>query len=62
MATINPTNLLLASVPVPSFAAQALLTQELRDIHALRANEHAQLALLDELYVALENRAFARRL
>ena len=62
MATINPTNLLLASVPVPSFAAQALLAQELRDIHALKANERAQLALLDELYVTLENRAFTQRL
>ena len=62
MATINPTNLLLASVPVPSFAAQALLAQELRDIHALKANELAQLALLDELYVTLESRAFTRRL
>ena len=62
MATINPANLLLASVPVPSFAAQALLAHEFGDIHALKANEHAQLALLDELYVALQNRAFNGRL
>ena len=62
MTTINPINLLLASVPIPSFAAQSLLTQELRDMHALKANEVAQLALLDELYVTLENRAFTQRL
>ena len=62
LATINPTNLLLVSVPLPSFAAQALFAQQLRDIASVKANELAQLARLDELYAALQNRAFSGRL
>jgi type I restriction enzyme S subunit len=62
LGTINPTNLLLVSVPLPSFDAQALFAQQLRDIASVKANELAQLARLDELYAALQNRAFSGRL
>ena len=62
LATINPTNLLLASMPLPSFGAQTLFAQQLRDIQAVKANELAQLARQDELYAALQNRAFTGRL
>ena len=62
MATINPTNLLLVSVPVPSSEGQSLFAQQVRDIHAVKTNELDQLARLDELYAALQNRAFTGRL
>ena len=62
LATINPANLLLVSMPLPSFAAQSRFAQLLRDIHAVKAIELAQLARLDELYAALQNRAFTGRL